>query len=333
MTYSGFQGTDDATDLDNAGFILGTDYTQFDAAGIYNTTIALGTATDDNYTFTPLNTSTFQVGKANLEVTAVASDIVYGGVAPAVTVTYSGFVGTDDATDLDNVSFALGTNYTQFDPVGTYNTTIALGTAEDNNYNFSPLSSSTFQVGKVNLAVTAIAPDIIYGDAAPVVTVTYSGFLGTDDATDLDNVGFILGTDYTQFDPVGTYNTTIALGTAADNNYNFTPLNTSTFQVGKANLAVTAVAPDITYGGVAPVVSVTYSGFRGTDDATDLDNVGFILGTDYTQFDPVGTYNTTIALGTAADNNYNFTTAEHQYLPGRQSQPGGHCRCSGHHLW
>ena len=65
--------------------------------------------------------------------------------------------------------------------------------------------------------------------------MTYSGFLGTDDATDLDNVSFALGTDYTQFDPVGTYNTTIALGTAADDNYNFTPLNTSTFQVGKAN--------------------------------------------------------------------------------------------------
>ena len=179
-------------------------------------------------------------------------------------VTYSGFLGTDDATDLDNVGFTLGTDYTQFDPVGTYNTTIALGTAADNNYNFTPLNTSTFQVGKANLAVTAVAPDITYGDAAPVVSVTYSGFLGTDDATDLDNVGFILGTDYTQFDPVGTYNTTIALGTAADNNYSFTPLNTSTFQVGKANLAVTAVAPDITYGEAAPVVSVTYSGFLGT---------------------------------------------------------------------
>ena len=172
----------------------------------------------------------FQVGKANLAVTAVAPDITYGEAAPVVSVTYSGFLGTDDATDLDNVSFALGTDYTQFDPVGTYNTTIALGTAADNNYNFTPLNTSTFQVGKANLAVTAVAPDITYGDAAPVVSVTYSGFLGTDDATDLDNVGFALGTDYTQNDPVGTYNTTIALGTAADNNYNFTPLNTSTFE-------------------------------------------------------------------------------------------------------
>jgi hypothetical protein len=38
----------------------------------------------------------------------------------------------------------------------------------------------------------------------------------------------------------GEYNTTIAIGTATDNNYNFTPLNPSTFEVGKKDLAVTA---------------------------------------------------------------------------------------------
>jgi len=117
----------------------------------------------------------------------------------------------------------LGTDYTQFDDVGTYNTTIAIGTASDNNYNFTPLTPTTFEVGKLDLEVTAVAPDITYGDAEPTVTVEYDGFVSTDGAGDLDNVGFALGTDYTQFDDVGTYNTTIAIGTASDNNYNFTP--------------------------------------------------------------------------------------------------------------
>ncbi len=67
--------------------------------------------------------------------------------------------------------------------------------------------------------------------------------MSTDGAGDLDNVGFALGTDYTQFDVVGTYNTTIAIGTATDNNYDFTPLNTSTFAVGKKELTISNVLP------------------------------------------------------------------------------------------
>src|SRR5680860_1585870 len=208
-----------------------------------------------------------------------------------------GFLGADDIAGLDNVGFTLGTDYTQFDAVGTYHTTISIGDATDNNYNFTPLNTSTFEVGKLALQVTAVSPDITYGDAKPIPTVQYSGFVSTDGAGDLDNVGFDLGTDYTQFDPVATYNTTITIGSATDNNYDFTPLNSSTFEVGKLALQVTAVTPDITYGDAEPTPTVEYDGFVSTDDAGDLDNVGFTLGTDYTQFDAVATYNTTISIG------------------------------------
>ena len=619
VEYSGFIGTEDATVLDNVGFALSTDYTQGDDVGTYNTTIAMGTATDNNYNFTPLNTSTFEVGtlaititadaksktygeadpalthqitsgsiygsdaptgalsrvagedvgtyaiqqndltygsnydetyagadltigKADLAVTAVAGDITYGDAAPAVTLQYSGFENSEDESVLDDVGFALGTDYTQGDNVGTYNTTIAMGSATDNNYNLN-LNTSTFnvgvkdltlsnfvadsktydgnttvlsgdgfdddrfsgddleftydvafadanvgtnkavnftniiisggddagnynlvttsgtayaditessasvtlaglsytydgtakqatatttpaglavnitydggavlpidagtyvvvatiddanyegsatdnlEIGKANLLVTAVAANITYGDAAPTVSVQYSGFVNNEDESVLDDDGFTLGTDYTQGDDVGTYNTTISAGTATDNNYNFTPLNTSTFEVGsrdititadakskiygeadpalthqitsgniygsdaptgalsrvagedvgtyaiqqndltygsnynetyvgadltigKADLAVTAVAGDITYGDPEPTVSVQYSGFVNSEDESVLDNTGFSLSNNYTQGDNVGTYNTTIAMGSATDNNYNFT--------------------------
>src|SRR5690606_11503968 len=97
-----------------------------------------------------------------------------------------------------------------------------------------------FNVGKLNLEVTAVADDITHGDAAPSVTVEYNGFVNNNDADDLDDTGFALGTDYTQFDAVGTYNTTIAIGTATDNNYNFTPLTSSEFNVGQKDLTITA---------------------------------------------------------------------------------------------
>ncbi|TXE03104.1 MBG domain-containing protein, partial [Algoriphagus aquimarinus] len=204
-----------------------------------------------------------------------------------------------DAGDLDNEGFALGTDYNQFDAVGTYNTTIAIGTATDNNYNFTPLNSSTFEVGKLDLAVTAVTGDITYGDAEPTPTVEYAGFVNGDDAGDLDNEGFALGTDYNQFDAVGTYNTTIAIGTATDNNYNFTPLNSSTFEVGKLDLQVTAdpqskfcgqVDPDLTY-------QITYGSLVNNDELS-----GELIREEG---EVVGTY--AILKGTLDNSNYAIT--------------------------
>ena len=122
-------------------------------------------------------------------------------------------------------------------------------------------ASTTLTVDKKSLSVTAVTPDITYGDAEPTPTVTYSGFVSTDGAGDLDNVDFALGTDYSQFDAVGTYNTTIAIGDATDNNYDFTPLNTSTFEVDQKKIDVTANSFNKTYG-------VLYT-FLGTEFTTD----------------------------------------------------------------
>jgi hypothetical protein len=65
---------------------------------------------------------------------------------------------------------------------------------------------------------------------------------------------------------VGTYSTTIAIGTATDNNYNFTPLNTSTFEVGKAAATIVVEGYEGVYDGTsygATLVSAT--GVNGED--------------------------------------------------------------------
>jgi len=375
VQYSGFENSEDESVLDDVGFTLGPDYTQGDAVGTYNTTIAMGTATDNNYNFTPLNTSTFEVGTLAITITADAKSKTYGEADPALThqITSGSIYGSDAPTGA--LSRVAG------EDVGTYaiqQNDLTYGSNYDETYVGADLT-----IGKADLAVTAVAGDITYGDATPAVTLQYSGFENSEDESVLDDVGFTLGTDYTQGDNVGTYNTTIAMGTATDNNYNFTPLNTSTFEVGtlaititadaksktygeadpalthqitsgsiygsdaptgalsrvagedvgtyaiqqndltygsnydetyagadltigKADLAVTAVAGDITYGDAAPAVTLQYSGFENSEDESVLDDVGFALGTDYTQGDNVGTYNTTIAMGSATDNNYNL---------------------------
>lgn len=174
----------------------------------------------------------------------------------------------------------------------------------------------TLTINKKDLHVTATTPDITYGDSEPVVTVQYSGFEGSDDASVLDNTGFTLGTNYTQGNPVGTYSTSIIIGTANDNNYNFSPLNTSPFVVGKNVLTVTAGDQTVSYATHDGVITLngtyTISGFVNGDNSSVVIGLGSVSYTgNYTETTNVGSSGITITpeiLGLSAAN-YTLVTA------------------------
>lgn len=192
--------------------------------------------------------------------------------------------------------------------------------AEARNITTGCVSATRTQVNltinKKDLQVTAIAPDITYGDEEPVVTAQYSGFAGSDDALVLDNTGFILGTDYTKNDPVGTYNTSILIGTATDNNYNFNPLNNSTFLVKKKELTFTADNQTVTYGthvgNITQNGSYTITGFISGDNSSVITGLGSIsYTTNYTETTNAGTSGviiTPVVSGLSASN-YSFKAA------------------------
>nr|WP_280959751.1 Ig-like domain-containing protein [Anaerophaga thermohalophila] len=313
ITYQGFYNNDSPADLDNTGFITGTNYSQGENAGLYSTTIQLGTATDNNYVFNLLLTSNFTVNKKELLVTAVASDITFGSQPPDVTLFYEGFIAGENESVLDNTDFNTGTTYHLYDPAGTYETILSIGNASDLNYAFS-LMTTEFNVGKATLSVTAIVNStVVYGDPQPAISLQYDGFINGDNEENLDNTNFSTGTNYSQGDNAGTYYTTLSMGSASDDNYNF-ELHTSEFSVEKRTLNVTATAPNIFYGDAVPAVSLSYNGFYDTDNQDVLDNNEFITGTNYNQGDPAGTYNTIINLGSANDNNYSFGLNSSQFL-------------------
>ncbi|TXE03421.1 MBG domain-containing protein, partial [Algoriphagus aquimarinus] len=243
--------------------------------GSQSGTSTYGTASSPTYAVTSTRGSNGTVN-GTYSVSGLPAGVTSGGFSPSETFNSAGGDVFPGATLTLNVDANVG--------AGSYNFDIFLTDGAS-----QASTQGTLFVSKKNLSVTAVTGDITYGDAEPTPTVEYAGFVNGDDAGDLDNEGFALGTDYNQFDAVGTYNTTIAIGTATDNNYNFTPLNSSTFEVGKLDLAVTAVTGDITYGDAEPTPTVEYAGFVNGDDAGDLDNEGFALGTDYNQFDAVGT--------------------------------------------
>jgi len=264
-----------------------------------------------NYIVTYINGNII-VGKADLAVTAIASNITYGGSEPSVSVTYGSFQNGESSSVLDNVGFSLGTNYTQWDAAGTYLTTITAGTATDNNYNFTPLNTSTFEVGKADLTITANNVNKTYGTAISGGSgSTAFSSTGLLNGQTIGSVTIDYGTGAAATANAATYTAQVIPsdavgGTFAEGNYNITYAKGDII-VGKADLAVTAIASNITYGGSEPSVSVTYGSFQNGETSSVLDNVDFSLGTNYTQWDAAGTYLTTITAGTATDNNYNFT--------------------------
>jgi hypothetical protein len=443
VTYGSFQNGETSSVLDNVGFTLGTDYTQWNNAGTYHTTISAGTATDNNYNFLPLTTSTFEVTKANAVIAVTPYSVDYNGSAHSATFTAVGIESTPaDLTGLMTVSgtthtnagtytgdawtFAGNTNYnatsgTVNNAIAKIDATIAVtgfsgtydgaahgasGTATglaavdlgsllhvastthtnvpggsvawtfdgDVNY-FASSGNAAVTINKAN-AVIAVTPYSVnydgtehtatftavgvestpanlaglmtvsgtshtdagtyasdswsfagntnYNTAGATITnaiakidatIAVTGFSGTYDgnahgivsssATGLASLdlGSLLHVDATTY-------TNVPGGSVAwtfDGNTNYKSASgNATVTINKANLSVTAVASNIIYGGSAPVVSVTYGSFQNGETSSVLDNVGFTLGTDYTQWNNAGTYHTTISAGTATDNNYNF---------------------------
>ncbi|BDX38975.1 hypothetical protein CYCD_23300 [Tenuifilaceae bacterium CYCD] len=112
-------------------------------------------------TFTPSDLSTYaeatqtttiNVVKAMLTATAEDKTVEEGSPIPALTVSYSGFVNSDDENDLDSKPTAT-TNATQESAAGDYTITVAGGS--DSNYAFSYVAGTLHITASPLLTVSA----------------------------------------------------------------------------------------------------------------------------------------------------------------------------------
>ncbi len=299
VNYSGFVNGDNASSLSTPA-TASTTATSTSPAGTYPTT-ASG-AVDPNYTVT-YNPGTLSVGKAQLTVTADNKAMALGGPLPPLTVSYSGFVGSDNAASLTTQPTAT-TTATASSGAGTYPITPAGGASA--NYTFKYVNG-TLTVGQAVLTVTADPNSSIYGAGlvgAGSLTVTYSGFLNGDGPNNLTKKPTIANTA-TPGSPVGTY--TLTPSGAVDPNYVF-QYNTGVYTITPAPLTVAAGNASMTYGGAVPAIGVSYAGFVNGDNASSLTTPA-TGSTTATSTSPVGTYPTT-ASG-AVDPNYSIN-----YQPG-----------------
>ncbi|MGW8123054.1 MBG domain-containing protein, partial [Roseivirga echinicomitans] len=242
-------------------------------------------------------TQSLTVNKAVLTGSSDDKNKTYGEANPEFTITYSGFVNGDDKTALTTEPTA-STIADASSNVGNYDITISGGSA--NNYSFVT-NKGSLTVSKATLTATADNKGKIYGEANPVFTISYAGFVNGDDKSAITTEPSA-STTADASSSVGVYDITLIGGTA--NNYSFVT-NKGSLTVGKATLTATADNKSKVYGEANPALTVSYTGFVNGDDKTAIttEPTAATLA-DITS--GVGAYDITLSGGTA--NNYSFVT-------------------------
>ena len=291
-TYSGLVKGDIS-----ATFSGGLVTTATSSSGVGGYAINQGTlAATGNYTIGTFHPGTLTVNPAPLIVTAANESMTYGGSVPALTYTYSGLVKGDISATF---SGGLVTTATSSSVVGSY--PISQGNlAATGNYTIATFHPSTLMVIPAPLIVVAANESMTYGGSVPALTYSYTGLVNGDQSAAF-NGGLV--TTATSSSSVGGY--AINRGTlAVTGNYTIGTFHPATLTVNPAPLIVTAANESMTYGGIVPAFTYSYTGLiKGGTIATFSGG----LVTTATSSSGVGGY--AINQGTlAATGNYTIGT-------------------------
>ncbi|MFY0685972.1 MAG: T9SS type A sorting domain-containing protein [Cyclobacteriaceae bacterium] len=290
VSYEGFVNGEDENDITAPTVV--TDATAASGVGSYDLTLTGAIA--DNYEISVTN-GTLEVDKAILTVTIADASRSYGK-SNDLTYSITGLVNGDEIADLDEAP-ELFSEADAASDVGTYVITMTGGS--DANYVYESSGDGVLEVVQAALTATADNAVKVYGSANPAFTISYTGFVGSDDVSVLDTVS-VASTIADQTSDVGTY--AISVYGGSDNNYAFTE-EAGVLTVSKAPLAVTADNQSRVYGEKNPELTFTYAGFVNGEDSTVLSSeVQIAVAADSTS--DAGSYD--IVLSGGVSDNYNF---------------------------
>jgi hypothetical protein len=209
-------------------------------------------------------------------LTVTVNDAVraYGADNPSFTVSYSGFVGSDDTNILSGAP-TFATTATNNSPVAgsPYPITATIGTLVAPGYDIV-LVSGNLTVTQAVLTVTADNKIMVYATSVPDLTVSYSGFVNGEDTNVLSGAPSLSTTATDQSIVVyNPYDITVGPGSLAADNYSFVFVN------GQLNVAPATITASITvnnknYDGTTTAVigNSSLTGVLDTDDVVLLGN-------------------------------------------------------------
>ena len=215
------------------------------AAGTY--VVGYRVIGDANHTDLAEDTINVTIGKATSSVTTapLAKTLTYSGAAQILVEAGLATGGT--------MHYSLdGTNWATTLPQGTNASAYAVHykvVGDANHSDFIAAEPVAVSIAQAALIVTADNKAVIYGDAKPTYTATYSGFVGGETAAVLSGT-LAFACDYEQGSNVGAYDITPSGVTAANYGITFVP---GTLTVNKAASSITTApaAKTLTYAGEA----------------------------------------------------------------------------------
>ena len=196
-----------------------------------------------NYSVT-ISNATLIVTAATLTVTADNTNRTYGAANPTLTGKIEGLQNSD------NITASYSTVADQSTPVGNYAIVPLLSDPDGKlgNYNVTT-NNGTLTIDPASLIGTADNKSRLYGQDNPAFTVTYSGFVNSENSSIV--TGTLVGTTTaTTNSPVGTYSISISGQTAP--NYTITYVD-GLLTVSPADLLVHGQNASRAYGQTNPV--------------------------------------------------------------------------------
>ncbi|NVN97713.1 MAG: hypothetical protein HXX17_00180, partial [Geobacteraceae bacterium] len=209
--------------------------------------------------------------------------------------TVTGSTGTVTLSYSGTGSTSYGPNSAKPSAAGTYALTASV--AADSNYNGATSAPFAFTINKADTVTTVICatgPFSYTGTPQTPCSATVTGAGG------LSLIPTPLYTSNTNTGPASA-----SYSYAATANYNASS-DTKSFTIGKATLTVTADNKTKLPGTNIPALTASYSGFANNETVANISGAPF-LATAALKTSPVGDYDITIAAGTLASSNYDFT--------------------------
>ncbi|HPJ46171.1 MAG TPA: MBG domain-containing protein, partial [Tenuifilaceae bacterium] len=289
-TYSGFITGEDETILSG-----NLEFNRAHGEDVGDYAVTPEGLTSNNYNLIFTSTGKLTVTPKPLTVTASNATKVYGSSDPAFSVTYSEFAFSENQSSLGGT---LAFDRIAGETVGNY--TITPSGLLSDNYSIS-FATGTLAITQKELTITAVNKSKVYGDADPVFTVTYTGFITGEDESVLSGT---LAIDRVAGEDVG--------------NYVITPsgLTATNYSVSFANGTLTVNEKELTVGGTFTVANREYDGLIAAAIATNSLTLTGALSSDNVTLNPVAAFadknvgtskivsltNTTTLAGTDAGN-------------------------------
>lgn len=233
--------------------------------------ITLAGADAGNYSFNTVASTTADIAKFVMTVTAAGENKVYDTTTRAtVVLSNNGFAG-------DDLSISYAANFSDKNAgIGKVVSVrgITLGGTDAGNYTFNAAASTTADITKANLTIAAAAQNKVYDTTTDAtIALSNNGFIGDDLST-----GFAIANFADKNAGTGKVVTVdgITLGGMDAGNYTFNTTAVTTADITKAYLSIAAISGNKVYDGTTnATVALINDAFTGDDLSTSYAAANF----------------------------------------------------------